>query len=225
MPKTDLPWTAESKQTVTGLALQGIPIIQIARLTGINFPRITRLLRESGIAQPARQLPARTWTTERDADVARRYRAGQNMYQIAEQFGTTATRVMHSLRRSRVPSRPKIVFGHGENNPAWSGGRQIDKNGYILIRDPTHPNARKNGYIPEHRMVMAEALGRPLKPAEVVHHKKTKQDNTQGDLTVYESNADHLREELMGKRPNWTDDGKRRILAAIPRKRPFGIDS
>jgi hypothetical protein len=43
--------------------------------------------------------------------------------------------------------------------------------GYVLIFEPTHPNAHKDGYIAEHSKVMVERLGRPLEPFEQVHHK------------------------------------------------------
>ncbi len=42
--------------------------------------------------------------------------------------------------------------------------------GYAVIWNPTHPMARKNGYILEHRLIMAEHLGRMLEEWEHVHH-------------------------------------------------------
>jgi hypothetical protein len=43
--------------------------------------------------------------------------------------------------------------------------------GYVLLFEPTHPNAHKDGYVAEHTKVMAELLGRPLERFEEVHHK------------------------------------------------------
>lgn len=42
---------------------------------------------------------------------------------------------------------------------------------YVTVRRPGHPMADKQGRIYEHRLVMAEALGRMLSRLEVVHHK------------------------------------------------------
>lgn len=64
----------------------------------------------------------------------------------------------------------------GENNVNWIGGsRKIDKNGYVNIYVPkSHPfyeeMKTKRNMIMEHRLVMAEHLGRPLKSHESVHH-------------------------------------------------------
>ena len=57
-----------------------------------------------------------------------------------------------------------------ENNPAWKGGRQIDKSGYVLILRKDHPHADNHGYVREHRLVMEGLIGRVLEPTEVVHH-------------------------------------------------------
>jgi hypothetical protein len=109
---------------------------------------------------------------------------------------------------------------NGPGHPDWKGGRLIDKNGYILLYCPGHPFARKprRAYVPEHRLVMEKHIERYLHPWEVVHHLNgDKKDNRIENLRLYESNGQHLHEELSGRCPDWTPDGRERIQAAIHR--------
>src|SRR5215218_7130544 len=63
-------------------------------------------------------------------------------------------------------------------------GRHMDR-GYILLFEPSHPNARKDDYVAEHTKVMAAMLGRPLHRFEEVHHKNgSRHDNRPENLEL-----------------------------------------
>ena len=128
--------------------------------------------------------------------------------------------VRRFLRKIGVPPVPHGAK-RGEKNVAWVGGRILDKSGYVLVHSPGHPYAcstgggRKGGYVREHRLVMEEKLGRYLRPNEVVHHLDgDRSNNHPSNLELFQSNGVHLKHELTGRIPKWTEDGKRRIREA-----------
>lgn len=100
----------------------------------------------------------------------------------------------------------------GENNPAWKGGatKKERKGNYkreIMVRCPDEFSemARANGYVPEHRLKVAKALGKPLTSEECVHHMD--HDNHNNDLenlALFKSNRDHKLFEAHGEpEPVW----------------------
>ena len=87
-----------------------------------------------------------------------------------------------------------------ENNPRWNGGRIQVKGGYIQIKMPTHPMSKKDGYILEHRLIMANHLKRILKPYEVVHHiDGNSSNNAISNLMLLNSQKEHINIERNGK--------------------------
>lgn len=103
----------------------------------------------------------------------------------------------------------------GAEAPTWKGGTRIVK-GYVMCWMPEHPNATKQGYVAEHRLVVERMIQRLLLPSEVVHHKDgAPRNNAPSNLQVFDSNADHLRHELKGHIPNWSNDGRRKIAAGV----------
>jgi hypothetical protein len=93
------------------------------------------------------------------------------------------------LRSGRVKSCGCWKARKGETHWKWKGGRSIDGQGYVQLTIPDHPNARKNGRIFEHIVVMSKILERPLFINETVHHKNgNRSDNRKSNLELKVSN-------------------------------------
>lgn len=89
----------------------------------------------------------------------------------------------------------------GPNNPNWKGGRKANRADYNSVRlyedDFFYPMANKDGYVAEHRLVMAKHLKRCLLPLEVVHHKNAiKKDNRLENLQLFPANKQHAKQHL-----------------------------
>ncbi len=120
------------------------------------------------------------------------YKAGKSTHDIARELGISQRQVYVKLRDAGAidPHRPpKKHYG------AY-GRKRVDTDGYYAVYMPDHPNSEKRGWVLEHRLIMSQMLGRPLKKGEVVHHKNhNRLDNRPENLELFASPGEHTKVE------------------------------
>lgn len=204
-------------KTIRKMIENGSSIPDVARKLGVSYPAIAYHVRKHKMHYvPDSGRSSRKLIPDLAALVA----SGMTTGEIARQHGVGYKLVWKWIRQLEIPYERDWS---GANNPAWNGGRR-QVGPYVYIWCPDHPFAATFGCVLEHRLVMELKIGRYLRPEEVVHHKRGYRNNP-GNLHLFASNAEHLAVTLKGKIPNWTPDGRRRILEAIrqprgPRKKP-----
>lgn len=101
----------------------------------------------------------------------------------------------NSLKRPNYEGQCKKCSGNHAKPSKYKGHHKTSE-GYILVQlSPDnffYPMAEKTGYVKEHRLIMAQKIGRCLWEWEVVHHTNGKvNDNRLSNLTL-ETSGSHV---------------------------------
>jgi len=103
---------------------------------------------------------------------------GMTADQIGEVFNVCGAAVRDAMHRLGIVMRNKSQKTLGARNYRWQGGRFINGDGYVEIKlfpdDFFYPMVGRRGYVKEHRLVVAKAMGRCLHSWEIIHHKGVK---------------------------------------------------
>jgi hypothetical protein len=150
------------------------------------------------------------------------YLSGLSVKSISDKMGINNGVIERRLKKLNIVKRRgaealtdigrkiKSNLLKGKKGLNWKGGRIINENGYIEIYCPTHPYARKSGYVLEHRLVMEAHIGRVLLPTEVCHHINGRHDDNHiENLSLFSTNGEHTRNHFKGR--VFSDEWKKKI--------------
>lgn len=198
--------TAAQRQVILASYQRTLSASATAVEVGVTWAQVHYLLKTQGIVSSN----SHNGKCYQHIDEVRQWsKEGLPLSEIARRIGTKHQTVAAFLRLHQIERTPFAQTG--KNNPAWKGGRMVDRDGYVLLHRPDHPHANRHGYVREHRLVMERELGRYLLPAEVVHHSGERDENDPRNLKLYATNSAHLAETRKGRAPNISAAGWERI--------------
>lgn len=178
MPDRLLPTT---EREVAKLYARGTSSTEIIRRFGIDRTTVLNIVRRHGGTVRSRGSNAREFTKSELRAMKARWLRGESQVSLAKHFATCQSVVSRVLRQSGVKPDPRVS---GQAHGRWKRGR-ISAGGYWRIH-VGHDHAFKSmvgrdGYVLEHRWVLAKKLGRPIREDETVHHIDGDRANNEPD--------------------------------------------
>jgi hypothetical protein len=162
----------------------GMSITAVAAAVGSNYGSVHRALKIAGVERRGkggrRPKPAQVCAIE-GCEREARTRGWCEMH-------------YHRWYRKGDPGEAEERPRFGHRRTSAGRAKKITPKGYVKIwLGVGHPLAHADGYAYEHRLVMAEWIGRALAPEEVVHHVREDdlQDNARGNLWLFPDAASH----------------------------------
>lgn len=139
-----------------------------------DVARVTahRIAARRGVRRPIGRQP-KVFSRAQIDDMVSMARAGISQKKIADKYGVS------QCKMSRIMAAEKVISSkgrsrRGEKHGAWKGGVVKANGGYLsewVSDNDSMASMRNNqGYVLQHRLVMARHLGRPLAKTENVHH-------------------------------------------------------
>lgn len=168
-------FTGEEQREVARRYTEGESFYKMAKDKGCNYQAVKRACEREGVE--VRQSPTAQKLTpaQREEAVDLYTNSDMDLKAVAKHFDISEQSFRGTLIRRGI--EPSLHYQLGPKHHHWKGGRHLDKNsGYVRMRvnaddsEWLRNTSSSNGFIPEHRYVMAKHLGRALTKTESVHH-------------------------------------------------------
>jgi transposase len=176
----------QSKQAALDYAA-GMPMRELKEKYKVGEWAIKTAVRDNGVSERKIGGRWRQFDLSERAEIVKLYtKDGWGYDQIAVKFNSSGSTIRRFLLDMEVELRPGKA--KGQKHGSWVGGRVKvgDYTGVLIERtNPMWSMAHQTGYVLEHRLIMARALGRPLHEHETVHHVNgDKTDNRLSNLQL-----------------------------------------
>lgn len=153
--------------------IDGEPFKEIVDRFGVTNSWVMVLARRSGAPPRKRGSRFKELTSDARKKVIGAWNGGIPAQVIGRDVGLHVGLVHRVLREAGIDYEPRR---HGDKTGRWHRGEwRREDHGYVAVKllesDPLFCMTGKDGYVLEHRYLMAKKLKRALTPNETVHHK------------------------------------------------------
>jgi hypothetical protein len=162
-------YTRKTQKEIRNLYETGISVPTLAkRFGGSNSSIIEAIKRVGGKIRPPQGKKKIEIPEKEVKEICELYKKGFSQTEIGRKLSRAQTTISRTLIENGIRTKTRT------KHPQYKGGRANHHDGYIYVYvepdDQMASMRTKQGYVLEHRLVLARKLGRPLSSTEFCHH-------------------------------------------------------
>ena len=159
-------YTPEEERADIAAYASGASLSQLSKRRGVCLETVRNMLKRNGVPRRRKGNSVRLLPNEIKAAILADRKAGMTQQALADKYNVSQVGISHYLHSIGLSKRIAALR---------TGGKWKAPGGYVFVwMDPESPYVSMTthqGAILEHRLVVAQQLGRPLTSGETVHHK------------------------------------------------------